>query len=562
MSRRQTVEDPYLPVKGINPDSNGLSLDRDECVWAKNLQSLMGEVRTRPGERKFADNIPDVSNPILHTHTYKKPTGDQVLFGFTKDEIHVYNDATDRWLYAIEFDLLDDCDNVTDWSTGISGGVVAKVDTLGYDSEYIKVTDADPTSISDGDRILGKTITAGLDASDQTHISFRYLCTLPGVTTLDVKVKFYSDTGYSSLIESFDKTLTITVPGVATHQWQSVRVKMGTPASFSAIKSWEVVADGAVSETEDFFFGVDYLCAVTPLANDVEFWSTDDFIDNTEGAIVIAAGSNPPKANQPEDDGASRVLYRYDRTDGYFSPWTISTDTYTYFEDTGEVVPTNGVKTGDCDNITGSITLVAGTFSIITADGGTLATSSAIVNSGPVAGSYALIPVNDSKIAAGGSWVKPDGTWQIKFRNNHGYTNGAKLFVSYQRRETTTYKPRFVRNFHNRVIMGNLYDGTNYFPWRVRWGFVGNMALIDALAYADLVDTDVSGITAMVMQGYYLIIYKIDAIVQARYVGGSSTFSFTVVWNDGTFAGNTVVQFQQKHYLLGKDDVYVWDGAR
>jgi len=202
--------------------------------------------------------------------------------------------------------------------------------------------------------------------------------------------------------------------------------------------------------------------------------------------------------------------------------------------------------------------VVEGSFSIYCAELGTLATASSILDSDR----YKLVPTDVTKIQSGAnSYVKSDGTeWKLEFLSDQ--FNGYKLYVAYTYKITSTYKPRFVWSFHNRLLMANTYEGSTYFPFRVRWTGAGDITLVSDISYSDLVDKDIASIVAGEMLGFYLNIYKTSSIVKCSYVGGTSVFLFSTVWEEGIYAGRTLISFRNRHYVLSKNDVVLWDGMK
>jgi hypothetical protein len=304
------------------------------------------------------------------------------------------------------------------------------------------------------------------------------------------------------------------------------------------------------------------MLSCVPISSDTEFWSTTDAIDNTYGATVIAAGSKPNRVNEPEDDVYDRTLLVYDPALGYFKPLIQYNRLNAADEDKSITIAVGSqVLTGTLASVTGGNTLVPGTLVIYTAESGSVASASAIVNSGGI-GKFSMIPSNSDWVG-NASFCQSDGTWSLVLNANHGY-GGQKVFVLYTYQAAAAYRPRHVRFFSNRLLMASTAEGTGsaiYNPWRIRSSQIGNVGLVDDTDYWDIIDTDISGICALVTQGLNLMVYKYDCLVQGSYVGGDSIFNFYTVWRGGTWAGRTVQEYQGQHYYLGKDDVYVWDGS-
>lgn len=548
-------EKPYFPALGWNPEA-GLAISADECVDTENLRFTKKEIFTRDGRRAIGKNNPGV---ILNTFLYKKPDGTKKTFGFSADNVYEFDAGSDRWQYAKKYVVLDACELVTNFGTGLASVAVSTSCFLGTYAMHAQATGdiADTTVILDKDGASAMT----WNASTYTKISFWYYHT--GTATVPVKVKFYSDDAKTTLVQSMDVNLLASTRG----EYQEARCTMTTPAGFSAIKSFEIVADGAVTvaTTLDFYF--DNICAITPLANEVTFWHCTRFVDDGEGATVIAAGSSPPQIDAAESDGGTRALLFYDVSAGYFDDLTTFElvaigDEYTNVTCPATATTVTGGPLAHDSGDAGFQEIYQGTFSLYTLEYGTLATASVVlsgVNSGSANGFF-LVPTDTTKVKGGAnSWIEKDGTnWSLEFLTDE--YSGLKIYCQYTYKQTSTVKPRFVWSFHNRLIMGNVYEGSTYYPWRVHWSAIGEMDFITYIDYADIIDNDVSPITGGAVLGYYLNIYKADSIAKLSYVGGTAVFLANTVWMEGTWAGRTVVSFQNRHYLLAKDDVVMWDG--
>lgn len=562
-------EKPYFCSKGWNPDANGLSIQHEEASDVLNMRITRKEAFTRAGTRELARNRPGNDN-ILHYYDFKAIDGTEKLFGFSKDNVYEYHDGTGLWTYAHKFEALDTCEAVANWSSDNWTPTLTTAGSDRYEGSYAVYISPD-ADLTDTEVLLAKG-GAGVmdwDTSGYTHITFQYMNGHTG--DIDVKVKFYSDNNFTTLIESFDKTLS------ATTVFKECACEMTTPANFDSVKSWEIVADGAETVSTQFDLHVDYVCGITKLSSNVTFWHTCRFVDTTEGETIIAAGSSPPILDDAETDGGSRAFLFYDTSASYFDTLSSKKRVAVVNEDTGETGPnTESVVNTETDlahdaGDSGFSQIVKGTFEIYTLELGTLATASSVLSAVDGHGSnngYFLIPTDETKIEGGAnSWVKQDGrgnsdttdyTWSLEFKDDTYH--GMKLYVRYTYEEDCAYKPRYVWSFHNRVLMGNVYENPTYHAWRVRWTAVEDMDLMTDTDYADLVDTDITSIVGGETLGFYLNIYKTHSIVKCSHVGGDSIFLFTTVWKEGTYAGRTIQAFRNRHYLLGKNDIYVWDG--
>lgn len=301
----------------------------------------------------------------------------------------------------------------------------------------------------------------------------------------------------------------------------------------------------------------------------VTFWSTTDYIDTTEGATIVAAGSIPVSDISAESDGANRILLYYDRVAGKFKSLVLTEDLDVVDEALGldalAVFGSPQVSTTiTLDNVNGTTkTLVPGSFVLSTDELGVVAYSDATpVDNGAGGIKYALIPVDETRIKGDGafSYIYATGT-KISIYWLGGTYDGLGLKVSYTYRTASGLKPRYVRGYYNRLMLGNIYDGTAYYPWRVNWGEIGQMTKAKYTSYQDLIDTDISPIMGWEEQGFYLTIVKRNCLYKVSHIGGDLVFLFQVAWKHGCPNGRTLKNYNSIQYLLGEDDVYQWDGS-
>jgi len=309
--------------------------------------------------------------------------------------------------------------------------------------------------------------------------------------------------------------------------------------------------------TEDFVFkfnegagGWDDAIAA-PLSSTVSFWHTTNFTDLSKGTTVVAAGTTPPNPIEAETDGGSRALLFFNRSSGLFEAVEQKSELRNVIAET--------LNTGDgvASTYTGTIanTLIEpGSVSITTLDTGSTLMTVTDDGAGGLIGD----------IAAGTNTVDyTTGAVDVTFQA--AVKNLELILVAYDWFELVDQKPRFVFNFHNRVVMANEYDDdvNEYNPWRVRWSLAGNLERSDqGLAFNDLVDSDVSPIAGGNYLQRLLVLVKEESVVLMRFIGGLSVFSFNTEWHEGTFAGDTIARWQNLLFYLGKDDVYVFDGAQ
>lgn len=303
----------------------------------------------------------------------------------------------------------------------------------------------------------------------------------------------------------------------------------------------------------------------------ITHWSTTDFIDTTLGSTIIAAASVPASDVSAESDGAARRLLYYDTSSGKFKNLIMYERLDVVDEDSGVAVASGvGVQTvanntAILDNVDGTTKLlVAGTLIVSTDQMGIVAYSDATVQTIDGHSGHYLVPVDPTKIQSGDdSYISTDGKY---CKINWLVTDfaGLKIKFSYTYKQSSGVKPRFVRGYYNRLLLGNTYEtqgGNAYYPWRVRWGELGEKDLVKYLSFQDLIETDVSPITGWEEQGFYMTIVKRNCLYKLSHVGGDLIFLFQVAWKHGCPNGKTLKNYNSIQYMLGEDDVYQWDGS-
>ena len=576
--KRAIPENPYLPSKGMNPDTNGLALRPEECIDLLNLRVSSKEITTRGGSTQIAANVPG-GDPILHMHTWKAPTGLETLFGFSKNATYRYDMTSNQWVYTNPNQVFSTCESgeALKWTYKAGEGELIIEDStihqVGSGSTKLNVYFSnDKPVVSRTDTfIYDRGAAAILDLSTYTTFTASIYC--PTVDIAQLPTDGYTTISFG-LYNSSNVLIETTTPvdiiykGSGTDfrsDFQIVAYTFTTLASLrTAVRYVRCYVDyyQSVPATYTYYFPVyiDQLIATVPTTYDVEMWKTTDFIDNTIGSTVIAAGSNPPQVNEIEDDAGSRTLMYYNPTSGQFTPLSLQVEIPVVDENTGKLGLAGTVfsdtplvaMNGTTDRI------VWGTFYVYSAEHGTLATMTSVV--GGI--SAPLIPTDSTKVSGG--YVKRNGikgsthVWSITILDNT-YINDT-LYVAYVYTTTSTYKPRFVWNFNNRLLMGGMYEGTTYYPWRLRWTEIANLGLTQYGNYLDLVSGDVTPIMDGDYQGYYLIIYKQNSIIKVRQ-NDTTVFMAETVWKDGTYTHRTLKTYQYKQYYLGVDDVYCWDGS-
>lgn len=128
-----------------------------------------------------------------------------------------------------------------------------------------------------------------------------------------------------------------------------------------------------------------------------------------------------------------------------------------------------------------------------------------------------------------------------------------------------------LRPFKNYLIALDINDNGNRRPTMVRWSDTAPLGGVPAswdstdpasqAGYNILPDTQGQVVEGMAL-GDTFFIYKNDAVWAMQFIGGNFVFSFRKVFSDvGILAKDCVAEYDNKHFVIGVDDVYVHDGT-
>jgi len=131
--------------------------------------------------------------------------------------------------------------------------------------------------------------------------------------------------------------------------------------------------------------------------------------------------------------------------------------------------------------------------------------------------------------------------------------------------EPVTISPRVMLAYGERICIYNVNDGVQQYPQRIQASTILNLGdftgtgsygadLFTQLSADKIVNAEVIADTVMV--------YGEAHIVGQYYVGGEKIFDVQpIVLTKGLWAPNTLVAFPDKHYFLGRDNVYSFSGS-
>ena len=136
------------------------------------------------------------------------------------------------------------------------------------------------------------------------------------------------------------------------------------------------------------------------------------------------------------------------------------------------------------------------------------------------------------------------------------------------------FKAKVVRPFKNRLIALNVdrNTGNGFEPSTVLWSSAADVGSVPsswditdpATGAGDNILSDSDGaIVDGKALGNSFIIYKEDSVWAMDFVGGAFVYSFRKLFSDeeGVLSRDCVVEFEGKHFVVGKSDIYVHDGT-
>lgn len=133
------------------------------------------------------------------------------------------------------------------------------------------------------------------------------------------------------------------------------------------------------------------------------------------------------------------------------------------------------------------------------------------------------------------------------------------------------WKAGRVRSYRNYLVALDMTEGGVNLPQRVRWS---NVAYVNELppdwieddeardgGFNDLTDANGKIVDGMPLRDSF-VIYTDQETYLMEYVGGILIFQFKKLFSDtGILAPECAVEFEQKHFVIAKDDIFVHNGS-
>lgn len=135
-----------------------------------------------------------------------------------------------------------------------------------------------------------------------------------------------------------------------------------------------------------------------------------------------------------------------------------------------------------------------------------------------------------------------------------------------------TYSGLYLENFHNHLMIANLFDGTNSFPNRIAYSDIQDFTDFDPtdVNEADFFELESQAgdalngamITGMAKMSDYLYIYTPTSIWQMQYVGLPNVMLTTAKIREvGCSYPYALASILDNHYFIGEGGFYRFDGA-
>lgn len=129
----------------------------------------------------------------------------------------------------------------------------------------------------------------------------------------------------------------------------------------------------------------------------------------------------------------------------------------------------------------------------------------------------------------------------------------------------TTLKAKCLIGFRGHLLLGNVTENSNTYPYRVRRSAIGNPTVWNSVTsgYVDLIDDETnSKVMCFHPFGSVLIAYKFGSIFQLTYQGDPNYFTPRMVVADrGVISPKGVAPFGDAHLVVSNDNIHVFDGT-
>lgn len=128
-----------------------------------------------------------------------------------------------------------------------------------------------------------------------------------------------------------------------------------------------------------------------------------------------------------------------------------------------------------------------------------------------------------------------------------------------------------IKSYKNFLLALNTYEEGNEYPQRVRWSDITDVNDLPTNWNSSTTESsagfnDLTDATGEILEGEPLrdafIIYTTNDTFSMQYIGGNSIFRFSKLFaGSGILARNCVAEFEGKHFVISKNDIFVHDGS-
>lgn len=128
----------------------------------------------------------------------------------------------------------------------------------------------------------------------------------------------------------------------------------------------------------------------------------------------------------------------------------------------------------------------------------------------------------------------------------------------------TTLRGKCIAGFRGHLLLGDVTENSNLFPYRVRWSTAGNPTTWNTTTagFVNLIEDETnSKVMCMHPLKEVLIAYKFGAIYQLQYQGDPNYFVARMrIADRGAISRKGVAPFGDLHLVVSQDNIHVFDG--
>ncbi|MGL5582173.1 MAG: hypothetical protein ACRDCE_14615 [Cetobacterium sp.] len=157
--------------------------------------------------------------------------------------------------------------------------------------------------------------------------------------------------------------------------------------------------------------------------------------------------------------------------------------------------------------------------------------------------------------------------WGYPFKPDSYDDNGNPVY-SYQKKQ---WKSPRIRAYKNYLVALGMYEGSTFYPQRVRWSDVSYVNDLPTNWYEndpnkdggfnDLSDSIGTIIDGVPLRDSFIIYTDRDTFIM-DYVGGDYIFNWRKLFSDsGILAPNCAVEFEGQHFVVSESDIFVHNGS-